>query len=310
LSSAIILIGASGFIGRNLLDHLSATGSDIYAVTSSGKPMALAKQTVSMSEIGDLPSLPKDTIVIHVAAYRYDSARFEYKQSDILVENLSLNAQVFKFCVERKLTELRMASSVAVYPADLAIMDDAISIDLDRPPHVGEAFYAWSKRTAEIMASLYQAQFGLNTISFRLSNPYGPYDSVDPGKAHVAPAFVMKALDQNAIFSIKGDPMVERDFVYVGDVVRAFEKSLPFVGQNEVYNLCTGATTTLQDLAEIVMRVAGVEKPIASGAAGAFGPQKRVSTNKRIKELLGLEFCALETGLVPTISWYRENFHV
>jgi UDP-glucose 4-epimerase len=310
LSGAIILFGASGFIGRNLVDRLSRDGHDIYAVNASGKPVLGARQTVALKDVDQLPDLPATTNVIHVGAYRYESNRFELKQSDILVENLALNARVFKFCAERKLKELRMASSVAVYPSDLAVMDDGVSVDLNRPPHAGEAFYAWSKRTAEVMAALYHAQFGLNTICFRLSNPYGPYDSVDPGKAHVAPAFVMKALDNTPVFQIMGDPLVERDFVFVGDVVEAFAKSLALAGQNEAYNLCTGSTNTLLELAETVMRVAGVSKPIESGAPGAFGPKKRVSTNERIQKALDLQFCDLETGMASTIAWYRENFHV
>jgi nucleoside-diphosphate-sugar epimerase len=139
----------------------------------------------------------------------------------------------------------------------------------------------------------------------RLSNPYGPYDSTNPAKAHVAPAFVMKALSAEPVFEIRGDASVARDFTYVGDVVEVIERTLCWRGRHETFNLCTGRTTTLRELAETVMRIAGVEKPIRAGAPGAFGPAKRISRGERIRAATGIEFRTLEDGLRPTVEWYR-----
>jgi nucleoside-diphosphate-sugar epimerase len=118
----------------------------------------------------------------------------------------------------------------------------------------------------------------------------------------------MKALDLNPTFPIRGDPAVERDFVYVGDVVEAFIRSLSWTGRTDAYNLCTGRTWTLTDLAYIAMQVAGVSKPIEAGAPGAFGPAKRISTNGRIASDFGMTFLDLKAGMVPTVAWYCDAF--
>jgi UDP-glucose 4-epimerase len=115
----------------------------------------------------------------------------------------------------------------------------------------------------------------------------------------------MKALNSDPEFPIRGDASVERDFVYVGDVVQAFEHSLTWRGRNETFNLCTGRTTTLQELAESVMRIAGVSKRIQAGAPGAFGPHRRIATSARIQAAMGFEFTSVEDGMKPTIEWYR-----
>lgn len=307
MSGAVLVFGASGFVGMNLVERLVADGREVFAVTGSGTPVAGAKQTVSLDKLDDL-KLPADIVACHVAAYRYDATRFDLAQSDILLNNNALNGRVLHFCAERKISELRMASSVAVYPAGLAVMDDAVPVDFNAPPFESEAFYAWSKRYAEITAGLYAKRFGVNAVILRLSNPYGPHDSTNPNKAHVAPAFVMKALDANPVFPIRGDPNVERDFTYVGDVVEAFVRTLPWRGRNETFNLCRGETSTLTELAETTMRVAGVKKPIEAGAPGAFGPAKRVSTSARLQKELGLTFRSLEDGMTPTVEWYRHAF--
>lgn len=308
MTGAVLLFGASGFVGKNLVARLVADGREVFAVTASGAPVAGCVRTVSIDALDDIDALPADIVACHVAAYRYDAGRFDLAQSDILLHNANLNARVMHFCAERKIAELRMASSVAVYEAGLAVMDDADPIDLNAPPFESEAFYAWSKRFAEISAGLYAKRFGVNAAIFRLSNPYGPHDSTNPNKAHVAPAFVMKALDANPVFPIRGDPNVERDFTYVGDVVEVFTRSLDWRGRTETFNLCRGETSTLTELAETVMRVAGVKKPIEAGAPGAFGPAKRVSTSARIQKELGFTFTSLEDGMAPTVAWYRDAY--
>lgn len=308
LPQGIIVVGASGFIGRNLVEAFRGRTEKLIGITASTPHVAGCDQTVTLHGIAEIGTLPTDTVLIHAGAFRYDPQRFELVQADILTHNADLNARIFQFCAERNLTELRLMSSVAVYPAALDIMDDAVPVDLNRPPHAGEAFYAWSKRWAEIMAKLYLERFGINTVTFRLSNPYGPYDSLAPNKAHVAPAFVMKALDANPVFPIRGNPAVERDFVYVGDVVKLVECTLSWRGRTATYNVATGESTTLEVLARTVMRIAGVDKPIEAGAGGAFGPNARRATASRIKHDLSFTFSSLDTGMVPTIRWYRNAF--
>ncbi|MEQ1779731.1 MAG: NAD(P)-dependent oxidoreductase [Hyphomonadaceae bacterium] len=308
MSECVLVFGASGFVGRNLVERLSVERRHVIAVTSSGTHVPGATTTVSLDRLNDLPALPADTVAVHLAAYRYDSQRFDLAQSDILVNNTTINTRIFHFCAERKVSEMRLGSSVAVYPAGLAMMDDAVATDFSQPPNPGEAFYAWSKRYAEIMAVLYATKFGLNCLTFRFANPYGPYDSVNPNKAHVAPAFVMKALDSNPVFPIRGDPSVERDFTFVGDVVDVLMRSLAWRERNETYNLCSGRSTTLAELADTVMKVAGVNKKIKAGAPGAFGPAKRISTSDRLKAAFGVTFTSLEVGMQPTVEWYRREF--
>lgn len=305
LPSAIVLFGASGFIGRNLVDALSGRVEQLIGVTGSGKPVPGCNLTVSSTDLGSIAQLPDDTAVVHVASYRYDSQRFDLAQSDILIHNNTLSASVLAFCAERRIRELRMASSIAVYPGSLETMDDAHPVDLDAPPHKGEAFYAWSKRFAEVMAGLYADKFGINVMTFRLSNPFGAHDSLDVARAHVAPAFVIKALSDEPTFVIRGDPAVERDFVYAGDVVDVFVRSLERRRESGTYNIASGRRTTLQELAETCLRLAGTDKPIQAGAPGGFGPAIRRCTGARVQQEFGVTFRDLESGLRPTIVWYR-----
>jgi nucleoside-diphosphate-sugar epimerase len=301
---AVILFGASGFVGRNLSKALAGQYEQIIGVTNTSSRVEGCTRVVNSRDLNDSLILPRKTVAIHVAAFRYDAVNFADSQSDILVANARLYEEFFHFCAMREISEVRLASSMAVYDARLQVLDDAIPIDLNSPSHPREAFYSWSKRWSEVLAQLYAEKYGLNTIVFRLSNPYGPYDSTDVLRAHVLPAFIMKALSEEPTFEIRGDPGVSRDFVYVGDVAEVFRRSLFLEGHRSVFNLCSGKSVTLVDLARTIMSAADVKKEIVTGQSDG-GPRSREATSTRLRAQFDLSPRPVSAGIVPTIEWYR-----
>lgn len=309
MSAPLVIFGATGFVGRNLALHLRGTRDRIIAVSRSGAPVEGATDAFSSGDMSSIPPLPADAIVINVAAYRYDAARASLLHSDIVTANVAITNQIYEFCLARSIKEVRAASSVAVYPAASALLDDTVAVDLNSPPNPSEVFYAWSKRWGEIVADLYRDKYGISTYSFRLSNPYGPYDSIDEKQAHVLPAFVMRALRNEGNFEIRGNANVERDFTYVADVCDVFERSLSRRGEHKAMNLCRGKTTTLRNLAETIKRVIRKDLKIVTADASTDGVLARRSTNATVMQVFGkTNFFDLEAGLAPTISWYADEF--
>jgi nucleoside-diphosphate-sugar epimerase len=307
MAEAVILFGATGFVGRNLVDWLVRRDIPVIAVSQSGRPVPGARQSLEMSEIATLPTLPKDTVVINVAATRYDVGRFDMAQSDIILANTDIVNKVYAFCLERGIREVRAASSVAVYEAGLPVMDDRVPVDLNRPPNANEAFYAWSKRWGEVVAELNRARFGISTVSLRLSNPYGRYDSTDMKHAHVAPAFVMRAILPGEAFTIKGNPNVERDFIYIDDVCEVFEKTLEWRETSMAMNLCSGRTNTLLELAQEALKARGDTRPIVANDTTVTGVAARRSLNQTvIEKTKKIHFATLAEGLPPTLEWYAD----
>jgi len=107
--------------------------------------------------------------------------------------------------------------------------------------------YAASKAAAEGYMDLYHRLHGLSTFSLRLANVYGPRQ--DPkGEAGVVAIYCGRALN-GGIATVYGDGLQTRDFVYVGDVVRAF---IP-AGDSDATGYCnvsTGRETSVLELAE------------------------------------------------------------
>jgi nucleoside-diphosphate-sugar epimerase len=310
LPDAVVLCGASGFIGRNIVEALAGRVELLVGVNSSGRPVPGCTRTVPAGAIDEIPSLPSRSVIVHVAAFRYFASRFARQQAEVVAANLSLTDLVYRFALQRGISEVRAASSSAVYPAVCPVLDDAVPIDLNLWPHEGEAAYAWSKRWGEIAADLWRRRAGINTISFRLTNPYGAFDTQDESEAHVATAFAIRALKDTPDFEIRGDPTAERDFVFAGDVAAAFIASLTLQGATAAVNCAAGQTTRIDDLARIAMRAAGRERPLRTNPppAGANpGVRVRRATATRLRELLPdlPAFRSPEDGLHETVAWYR-----
>lgn len=304
--AAVVVFGASGFIGRNIVDALAGEVETLIGVTGRTPTVPGCTLTVPADRVADIPPLPVDSVVVNVAAKRYDARSFRDDQTEILRHNVEIANAVYAFCITRKITEVRLASSVAVYPASWDVLDDERALDLDDWPHAGEAAYAWSKRWAEICAGIFDRQAGIKTQVFRLSNPYGAYDATDAAVAHVAPAFVIRALAPGDTFEILGNPEAERDFVFAGDVARVFAASLARRGATDACNLGYGTTVTIRRLAEAALRAAGREKAIVVTGGMAAGVSVRRVTAARVRAAYPVgPFADLDQGLAATAAWYR-----
>jgi nucleoside-diphosphate-sugar epimerase len=284
LPQAVVVFGASGFIGRNIVDALRGEVDLLIGVNASGRGVPGCHETYSADDLFDLPALPRDSAITEM---------------------------VYRLALERGIAEVRAASSSAVYPASWDALDDARPLDLNAWPHPGEAAYAWSKRWGEISAELWRRRAGVNAISLRLTNPYGPHDTLDEAEAHVATAFVLRALGDAPEFEIRGDPDAERDFVFSGDVARAFVETLRLRGVSDVINCAVGHTISVRRLAEAAMAAAGRPRPVklvSPPAAANRGVKTRRATAGRLREVIPTlpPFRGLDEGLAATMDWYRD----
>ncbi|MFB6250045.1 MAG: NAD-dependent epimerase/dehydratase family protein [Salinibacter sp.] len=165
--------------------------------------------------------------------------------------------------------------------------------------------YGVAKLAAEKYLAYYEEEHGIDTVSLRYANVYGPRQNPH-GEAGVVAIFAKAMLDgtQPVIY---GDGEQTRDYVYVGDVVRANLAALAYDGTG-VFNVGTGRETSVNTLFRELRDATGAEVDEHHGPAKLGEQQRSVLGHGQTTETLGwAPQVDLEEGLARTANWFEKR---
>jgi UDP-glucose 4-epimerase len=168
--------------------------------------------------------------------------------------------------------------------------------------------YAAAKLAGEQYMQAFAASFGIETVSLRFFNIFGPRQRADSPYSGVIAIFtgLMTAGKTPIIF---GDGLQSRDFTYVSDVVQALTKAakVPNISGN-IYNVGAGRSVTLLDLVAALNRLLGTNITPKHAAERAGDIRHSRADISRTRKELGYEpSVSFEYGLRETLNWYREQ---
>ena len=253
----ILVTGAAGFIGSHLADALIDDGHSVSVVDdfSAGKEENLNPNArLYPASVTDADALDgvfereKPQAVYHLAAH-INLRRSMTAPAFDANANVMGTINTLQSCVRHGAERIVFSSTAAVYsePLYLPMREDH--------PKRPQSAYGMAKLAAESYVRFYGDAFGLRYKILRYGNVYGPRQ--DPhGEAGVVAIFANQMLD-GAQPTIFGDGTKTRDYVYVGDVVRANHLALGERGDNDVYNIARGVQTTDFAIFDAVRRAAG-----------------------------------------------------
>ena len=164
--------------------------------------------------------------------------------------------------------------------------------------------YGAGKLAGEAYCQSYAAAYGMNTVSLRFSNVYGPYSA---HKNNAIPNFI-KALLSGEGIEVFGDGSQSRDFIYVEDLCEAIFRALTSDEvRGETFQLATGVETTVLELVDAVQRVVGGPvAPLTFGERRAGEVYKSRVDISKVSAALGYRpKFSLDAGLRLTADWYR-----
>jgi UDP-glucose 4-epimerase len=307
-----LVTGGAGFIGSALVDRLVYQGHEVVVLDdlSSGSLENLADALASGHaehveadlagpELGAVVAEERPEVVFHLAA-QIDVRRSVADPVADARTNVLGSVALAKAAAGNGVRRLLFAGSGGTAygepdPADLPV-------DEDYPPRPTSP-YGVAKRSVEDYLVTFTELYGLETVSLRLGNVYGPRQ--DPhGEAGVVAIFCTRLLTGEPVV-VYGDGTQTRDYVYVDDVVEAFLAAAAeprVVGRR--LNVGTGVETSVLELYAALRQVTGFG-PEPSFAPERPGEMHRIGLDvRRAEELLGWRARVdLPAGLERTWAW-------
>ncbi|WP_415890567.1 NAD-dependent epimerase/dehydratase family protein [Neptuniibacter sp. SY11_33] len=306
-----LVTGGCGFIGSHLVDALLAQGHQVRVLDnlSTGVVDYLPDQVeLVLGDVADLAivkgAMSEMDGCFHLAAI----ASVEQSNSD-WVGTHKVNQQGSVNVFEAARYSGSKDSIPVVYASSAAIYGDNATIPLDETsaPRPISAYGA-DKLGSEHHARVAWLNHKVSTVGMRFFNVYGPRQNPSSPYSGVISIFIDRILN-NLPISIFGDGKQTRDFIYVADVVKHLIAAMENTkGEASVFNVCTGQSTSILQLARTLSMVAGVEvniehKPARTGdIATSLGDPSRASARLGLRADVGLG-----TGMAFTVEAMKEN---
>jgi UDP-glucose 4-epimerase len=263
----VLVTGGAGFIGSHLTDAFLARGDTVTAVDdlSRGRAERLDPQVtlhkLGIKDASSLSSVVTDSrpeLICHLSAQIDVRTSVDDPAQDAQV-NVVGTVNVLQAARATGARVLFASSGGAIYGRNAPIPSREDILPLPESP------YGIAKHCAEQYIGLYNRLHGTRHSIMRLANVYGPRQ--DPGgDAGVIPIFCAAAL-VNEEPTVYGDGTQTRDYVYVGDAVRAFLAAAD-ADRPGTWNIGTGVEISVLDLIKIISGVAG------RSVSPRFGPPR------------------------------------
>ncbi len=306
-----VVTGGAGFIGSALVRGLLAKNRHVHVIdnlsTGNLDNLGEVADSITVHEL-DIRDYNRISSVIAGARCVFHLAALPSVPKSILdpvashESNIDGTFNVFRAAAEGKVGRVVYAASSSAY-GDTAVLPKVETM-LPRP----KSPYALQKLVGEYYASVFTECFGLETVSLRFFNVFGPRQDPTSVYSGVLSLFLTALIERRSP-TIYGDGEQSRDFTYVEDVAGLLLKAseAPSVS-GKVYNAGNGNRYTLNQTWQLLQRIEGIDLP------AKYGPPRpgdvrdsQADVTAAVNELGHAPRFTFEQGLRLTLDWYRRN---
>jgi nucleoside-diphosphate-sugar epimerase len=319
----ILISGATGFVGANLVRAMVARGHDVHVIvrpvedSQSQRGPEGCGPRAAMWRIADLENelqvhrvdlldaaatravadAVRPQIVLHFAAHA--ALPQETDEMAIMLHTVRPLVHLAAACAGCEL--FINAGSSSEYGYQTAPMAET---SLPNPTRVHDI-----AKLAQTLHGTYAARFKeVSLVTLRLFSVYGPWEQ----ERRLIPRLILSALRGRPVSL--SSPDVGRDFLFVDDVVRAVEHCMQRsgLGDGAIYNLGTGVQHTIREAADLVAEIHGAPLPVTWGAIARQrwdSPCWVADTTRQTTELGFTATTNFREGVRATYRWFAENAH-
>ena len=308
----IVILGAAGFIGTNLVIELAKDENNEITVVDRDKSyfesllklkvpnLKIVESDLSMNtDYGSL--VDGQDILYHLISTTVPTTSNQHIAEE-LKANVVLSANLFEVCVKENVSKVVFISSGGtVYGKESKCPLN------EKTPTNPITSYGIQKLSIEKLLYLYNYMYGLDYRIIRLSNPYGPYQRPN-GVLGAVTTFTYKALKGEEI-QVYGDGSVVRDFIYIDDAIRGIQKIVNGADSHHTFNLGCGYGTSIKQVLDTIEKALAVKLNVKYTEARKVDVPVNYLDIKRYETAYGrLNPISLEEGIRNTAEFMRKFY--
>ncbi len=302
----ILLTGASGMVGRNILDHPAVNAYDVL------KPSSTELNLLDFDSVRHYMAEQKPDMVIH-AAGKVGGIQANIREPvKYLINNLDMGRNTVLAAHAAGVKRFINLGSSCMYPRDHedAMSEDMVLTGQLEPTNEG---YALAKIVTTRLCEYLLSED--NTLQYKTLIPcniYGRYDKFDPAHSHLVPAIVhkvhqAKVLQQKSV-EIWGNGTARREFMYAGDLAHAIMRAVKFFDAVPLrMNVGLGHDHSVNDYYRTVADVIGYTGDFVYDLTKPVGMKRKLLSIKQLHSWGWTASYSLKAGIEKTYTYYLKE---
>jgi nucleoside-diphosphate-sugar epimerase len=313
MKKKILICGATGFIGRNFTEQLSALPElEIHAVRFQRPEYDCPHVTWHQADLRDPQEIARVMqgmdIVIQAAATTSGSKDIVMRPEIHVTDNAVMNSYLFRTAFEQKIKHVIFFSCTVMYPSRETALKET-DFDANTPLHPRYFGVGNTKLYIEKMCEFYANISETKFTAIRHSNIYGSHDKFDLERSHVFGATITKVMTADDKISVWGAGDEERDLLYIDDLVNFVKLAIEKQPEKyRLYNCGYGKAIAIKELVKKIVLHSGKKLAIEHDLSQPTIKTSLFLDCTRAQQELGWEVKTdLDTGIQKTLQWWKEN---
>lgn len=307
----VVVFGANGFIGKNLVAELAKDQSNHIRAFDRFSTIKQDQETY-FDQFDNVTLLRGDFLnrsdvesalagidyVFHLVSTTTPASTILDPYIDIDT-NLRSSIQLFEACTKASVKKVIFLSSGGTVYGDI----DSVTIS-ENSVTKPKSPYGITKLAIENYLRYFNSIHGLDYIVYRIANPYGPHQNLYSAQG-VIPIFIQKLLKSEEL-TIYGDGGMLRDYIYIDDVCRMINLSYRSKNKHAEYNIGSGSGKSVNEIVNQIESITGLKsKTVHKDTPATFVKTSVLDTERFINDFGEIEITSLNKGLESTIDYVK-----